>query len=210
MGAEIIIGLAVLGVGAAIAAFIRTPPELRLRLPQPVRVAGVEYAEQYSFRERVRLVAVGLAIAAPVVLGWQFWARPKWIELVEHLPCHDLWGVSGVTLFWYMLYVGLPLLIALLAALFMGLRGVRILQDGQAPYRGEKTLQLSRIRRGRIAALVGWAHVLAPLPMVAVAVWGAPHAQIWSSSFSAENFDYSECHNTQGSTETGGQTRDEA
>src|SRR5690606_5283160 len=139
MGAEIIIGLAVLGVGAAIAAFVRTPPEFRLRLPQPVRVAGVEYAEQYSFRERVRLVAVGLAIAAPAVLGRQVRLRPKWIGLVGQLACHDLWGVRGVVRFGYMLDVGLALLVALLAALFIARRGVMVLHDGQVPYRDEKT-----------------------------------------------------------------------
>ena len=62
MNAEIIIGLALMGVGAAVVAFLRTPAELRYKQPEPMKEAGAEYAEQYSRTERVRFILIGLAL----------------------------------------------------------------------------------------------------------------------------------------------------
>src|SRR5690606_7497778 len=74
MNAEIIIGLALMGVGAAVVAFLRTPAELRYKQPEPMKEAGAEYAEQYSRTERVRFILIGLALNGSLFLLWKFWA----------------------------------------------------------------------------------------------------------------------------------------
>lgn len=200
MSAAIIIGLAAIGIGAAVAAFLRTPTELRFKLPGPRRAAGVEYAEQYTFKERVRLMLMALIFGSPLALLWHFWAKPRWMAFAESSPCYEFWGISGVTVFFYVLYVGLPLLLALLVAIFISRRGAKILRDGQVPYRNEKTLHLTRIRRGRSAVFVGWGHLLAPLLWVALAVWAEQHAEALSSGFTGEGFDYSQCPAGAGAT----------
>ena|SRR5690606_27608346 len=136
-----------------------------------------EYAELYSFKERLRLVLIGVALASVVMLWWSLWALPRWEVFVEQAPCTELWGMSGVAVVYYSLFVGMPLLFALVAAILLGRRGYRILRDRQVPYRGEKVFHPTRIRRGRRAVLMGWAHLLAPALLVALAIWGAPKAQ---------------------------------
>ena len=193
MNAEIVIGLAVMGVGAAMVAFLRTPAELRFKLPEQAQVAGAEYAEQYSFKERAQFILIALALNGALFLLWKFWALPLWTDFANMAPCYELWGVGGIAVLFYSLFVGLPLLLALAAAVFISRRGVKILRDGQVPYRGGKMFRPTRIKRARIAVLTGWAHVLAPMPLVALAVWGAPHAEALSSGFTGQNFDYTQC-----------------
>src|SRR5690554_1558512 len=145
-----------------------------------------EYAELYSFRERLRLVLMGVALAGVVMLWWSQWALPRWEAFVEQAPCTELWGLSGVAVVYYSLFVGMPLLFALVAAILLGRRGYRILRDRQVPYRGEKVFRPTRIRRGRRAVLIGWAHLLAPALFVALAIWGAPKAQALAEASEAE------------------------
>src|SRR5690554_533570 len=136
-----------------------------------------EYAELYSFKERLRLVLIGVAVAGVVMLFWSLWALPRWEAFVEQAPCIELWGLSGVAIVFYTWFVGMPLLFALVAAVVLWRRGYRILRDRQVPYRGEKMFRPTRIRRGRRAVLVGWGHLLTPALLVALALWGAPKAQ---------------------------------
>lgn len=193
MNAEIIIGLALMGVGAAVVAFLRTPAELRYKQPEPMKEAGAEYAEQYSRTERVRFILIGLALNGSLFLLWKYWALPRWADFANMSPCYEFWGISGVTILFHALFVGIPLLSALAVAVLISRRGLKILRDVQVPYQGEKVFRLTRIKRGRIALLAGWGHVLAPLPFVAIAVWGAPQADALRSGFTGKNFDYSQC-----------------
>jgi hypothetical protein len=193
MNAEIIIGLALMGIGAAVVAFLRTPAEFRYKQQEPTKEAGAEYAEQYSRTERVRFILIGLAINGSLYLGWKFWALPRWADFAKMSPCYEFWGINGVTILFYALFVGIPLLSALGVAFLISRRGLKILHDGRLPYRGEKVFRLTRIKRGRTALLAGWLHVLSPLPLVAVAVWGAHQAEALSSGITGKNFDYSQC-----------------
>jgi hypothetical protein len=86
-------------------------------------------------------------------------------------------GISGVAVLLYGLFVGLPLGLALIIGLTLGRYGFRVLRDGQLPPVGEKVFRPTRIERGRKAKLVGIGQVMAPLMLVAIAVWGAPQAQ---------------------------------
>jgi hypothetical protein len=81
--------------------------------------------------------------------------------------------VDGVSLLFYGMFVGVPLLVALLGTLFGGVQGLRVLRSGQCPYPGAKVLQRRRILRGWRARLIGWLQLLAPLGLVGVAIWGA-------------------------------------
>jgi hypothetical protein len=90
--------------------------------------------------------------------------------------------VPGVQVLFYGLLVFMPLGLALVIGLTIGRRGYRILRDGQLPPAGEKVFRPTRIERGRKAKVMGYAHMLAPLLLVAIAVWGVPQAYQLTSS----------------------------
>lgn len=135
-----------------------------------------DYAELYTTRERLRFVAIALVIYAALYLLWSQWALPRWNTFASNAHCSEVWGVPGTSVLLYTLFVGMPLVMALLIAITVSRRSMRVLRDGQSPYRGEKVFRRTRIKRGRIAKLIGWTGLLAPLWFVAVALWGAPTA----------------------------------
>ena len=135
-----------------------------------------EYAELYSFKERLRFVLIGVTVGGAVWLLWNQWALPRWREFAEQSPCVEVWGLSGTAVLFYALFVGFPLLFALGTAGVLSRRGLKILRDKQVPYLREKVFRPTRIRRGRAAVLIGWAHVLSPTLFIALALWGAPKA----------------------------------
>jgi len=152
-----------------------------------------EYAEEYTRPERVRLVLLGLLAAGVILLFWQYWALPRWVEFAETSYCYDFWGVSGLDVFAYALFVGIPLSTALVVACAISWRGLRILRDKQVPYRGEKVFKPTRIKRGARAKLAGFGHILAPAPFIAIALWGTAQAEGLRTGFAGKNFDFSVC-----------------
>src|SRR5690606_7497780 len=74
---------------------------------------------------------------------------PRWADFANMSPCYELWGISGVTILFHALFVGIPLLSALAVAVLISRRGLKILRDVQVPYQGEKVFRLTRIKRGR-------------------------------------------------------------
>lgn len=136
-----------------------------------------EFAELYTFRERVRMAVCGAVIGAAVILSWKLWLLPAFKAFIASAPCRTLLGVSGTSLLWYGLFVGLPLSSACILGLIYGHYGLRILRDGQAPPVGAKVLRPTRIRRGAAARRIGYLCLLAPTPLLAIAVWGYFAAQ---------------------------------
>ena len=192
MEAEIIIGLAVLGVGAAVIAFVHTPPEFRYKHPEPMD-DGAEYAEQYSTRERVKLIAVALGIFGPLVLATELWVFPALREFADTSYCYEWLGVNGTTLLMYGLFVGLPLGNALAIGVPAAVFGTRIIRDKQFPPCGQKVFKRTRIRRGRLATAIGWAHQLPLVFFIGVAAWGEVQAGKLLTDFDPSEADPSAC-----------------
>ncbi|MDI1245936.1 MAG: hypothetical protein PSV24_11090 [Rhodoferax sp.] len=140
-----------------------------------------EFAEEYSVRERVRFVIVGVTVGAVVVAVGKLWLFPWLGQLANSAQCHMVLGVSGVTVLWYSLFAGLPLFGALVVACTSGHHGYKILRDGQAPPLREKVFRPTRIKRGTKAKLVGYLHLFAFSPLFALAIWGVLQAEELSS-----------------------------
>jgi hypothetical protein len=134
--------------------------------------ADLEFAEEYTVAERGRRVIGGLAAGLAVIAIGKLWLFPWLTHFAASAPCRTVSGVNGATVLWWGLFVGIPLTSAALVVATMGRRGVRILRDGQVPPRREKVLRPTRIRRGRQARLIGYLHVLAWSPFLALALWG--------------------------------------
>ncbi len=152
-----------------------------------------EYAEVYSFKARLRFVLIGVTVGGAFLLLWNQWALPRWREFAEQSPCVEVWGLSGTAVLFYTLFVGFPLLFALATAVFATRRGLKILRDKQVPYQREKVFRPTRIRRGRTAVLIGWAHVLSPILFIALALWGAPKADALIEQSQTKPIDHAWC-----------------
>jgi|SRR5579859_2360740 len=131
-----------------------------------------EFAQEYSFRERVRLGTVGLVIGGVLVLLWKLWLLPEFTAFAASAHCRNVLGIAGTTVLWYGLFVGFPLFLALVLACTEGQHGVKILHDRQSPPIGAKVLRPTRIKRGAAARRAGYLRLLAFIPFVAIAIWG--------------------------------------
>jgi len=131
-----------------------------------------EFAEEHSAAARIRILLIGVVAGGALLLASEAWLLP-WIRGFASVPpCAKVLGVDGLTFLWYGLFVGIPLIAAGLTAATLGLRGRRILRDGQVPPIGEKVFRTTRIRRGAAAVLAGRLHMAACMPFLVLAAWG--------------------------------------
>ncbi len=168
-----IIAIALIGMAAALVAFFRTPAEQRYKMPRSKRVRqdGVDYAEEYTKPERIRLVLKSLAIAAPIFLVLEFWASPRWSEYARFSHCYQYFGYSGTAWMLYAALVGPFVLMTLFIGIPGACDGIRIVREGRSPPRGRKVLRTTPIRTGRAATWIGGARVLLLIVLVAMSVW---------------------------------------
>lgn len=153
-----------------------------------------EFAELYTTSERVRFVVFGLVAGLSIVGIGRLWLFP-WLHDIAGSPqCWSFLGQSGGSAVMYGLLVGLPALAGFVVACTLGPRGFRILRDGQAPPRGEKSFRLTRIRRGTRATLIGYLHIIALVPFIALSVWGYTRAAALSSQAQGKRVDCPASH----------------
>ena len=136
-----------------------------------------EFAEEYTFRERASLAARGIVVGGLVVLASKLWLLPAFDAFVATAPCRIVLGVSGSTLLWYGLFVGLPLLAFAFLFVAQGRQGLRILRESRFPPAGEKVLRRTRIRRGAAARRIGYLYLFVSTPLIALALWGCIQAR---------------------------------
>lgn len=135
-----------------------------------------EFAEQYTRKERIRILLAAVAAGLIAILIGKSWGVP-WLQgFAASAPCRTVLGVNGASVLWYGVFVGIPLSGAVAVIATFGRRGRRILMERQVPLREEKVFRLTRIHRGKRAALVGYLHLLAFVPFVMLMVWGIDQA----------------------------------
>jgi hypothetical protein len=133
---------------------------------------GPEFAEEYTFEERMRFVVLGV-VAGVLVIGFgKLWVFPALQRFADIAPCRTVFGLDGVTVLFHGLLVGIPVLSAVVAGATFGWRGFKILKDGQAPPRGERVMRRVRIERGAKAKVQAYLHMLFVVPFIAMACWG--------------------------------------
>ena len=147
------------------------PPTARLSMPA-AGTAPAEFAPLMGLTQRVRRVGVGLAVAVALPAAFQFALLPLLNRLAQATPCAAWAGVPGAWWVSGLIFIGLPLGLGGLVVPLVLRRGLRILRDGQVPPRGERVWRATRIRRGAWARFVGLVHGLAPVPFLALAMWG--------------------------------------
>ena len=141
-----------------------------------------EFAEEHTKAERTRIVVLGVLFGAIAAIFFKTFLY-TWIrEFADSAPCRKVFGVEGLTVLWYVLLVGIPLFAALLVGIALGWRGYKILRDGQCPPDKEKVYSPTKILRGFKAKLIGYMHVSAFLPFLALTIWGSFQAEEMSKT----------------------------
>jgi hypothetical protein len=140
-------------------------------------VQPAEYAPEYSPAERVRFVGFGLAAGALVLAACQLWLFPLLREFSASAPCRSVFGFSGLAVLFHGMFVGIPGVAAALVGLLVGRRGAKVLRQGRHPPAGEKVFRRTLVVRGAKAKVLGWVQLLAALPVLGLAAWGAFQAQ---------------------------------
>lgn len=143
----------------------------------PSQPTQPEFAEQYTKAESIRIVVLGTIAGAAVIFLGKAWLFPAISEFARTAHCRTLFGFDGVAVLWYSLFVGLPLHAAVLLLATVGWRGYKTIRDGQFPPQREKVTRPTRIRRGLAARRIGYLHLIACVPLFALAVWGYYQAE---------------------------------
>ena len=131
-----------------------------------------EYAPTYSREERIRYVLIGLAVGGVVIFTCNFVLFPRLLMLIDRVECQTVYGVQGVALVMWTIFVGLPLACALSVGAFIVPRAVAAIRARQYPAPGRKVTRRMLIRRGRAAILLGWLELSFIGFFIALAIWG--------------------------------------
>ena len=137
-----------------------------------VSSADEEFAPLYSPAEKRKFLLLGVSLGIVVVVASKLWLFPWIKELSVLAPCRTVFGMEGATVFLYAIFVGLPLVACIPVVLGLGWRGYKALRDVQYPPLGTKVVRPTRIVRGSKAKLIGYLHLFAFLPVLALSIWG--------------------------------------
>jgi hypothetical protein len=137
------------------------------------------FAPEYSLKEKLRIIAVSLLVGSIFIFAMKLVFFPWLTAFASTNPCNKVLGLSAAQVLWYGMFVGMPMMFALLIGGFGAYQGARVLRDGQSPPVGQKVMRPTRIRVGTAAKVMGWFQVLSFVPFVLVGFWGTgPAAEL--------------------------------
>lgn len=112
-----------------------------------------EYAPEYTKKERIVLMLKHAAWAIPLFAITKYIFFP-WFEVyAKNAHCYRYGNITGTEVVFYGLFVGLPVLFALLVFLLEGSNCIKILRYGQRPLPGEKVFKPTKYVYGFRAKL---------------------------------------------------------
>ncbi|WP_161829596.1 hypothetical protein [Steroidobacter agaridevorans] len=132
-----------------------------------------EYAPRYSLRERIRHAIVGVGCVSIFFAFWQWWALPQWSEFARTAHCRTVLGFAGSSVMLYVVFVAVPLAIAISLGAFMVPAALRSIRARQYPPPGQKVHGKVRIRTGRIAVVSAAGDLALIAAFVGIALWGS-------------------------------------
>jgi hypothetical protein len=185
----IVILLSIIGLVAAITAFIKTPKSERYKMP--ANQTGIGYAPEYTTKERINILLKTFAWAGPLVAALQFWFFPWLKQYSANAHCYQYGSFTGLHLIFYGLFIGLPLLMACMILILEGKRSINIIKLGQSPLPGEKVLKPTKYIYGAQAKLKAYLSFALILFALGLSVQG----YFWAQTFIIKipNIDVSKC-----------------
>ncbi len=127
-----------------------------------------EYAQEYTFEEKIKFVIGGGLLGAILMSFMQFYGLPKLKEFAAISHRVSFFGFSGTELLLYGVFLGIPLVL-FLSILPLIIQGYKIVRDKQFPHKGAKVMRKTKIIRGKMAVLRGYL-LLAGLPGMFVGI----------------------------------------
>jgi H+/gluconate symporter-like permease len=146
-----------------------------------------EYAEIYTIVERVRIFIIGLVIGAGLVFVTKKWLFPSINEFALTAHCRTVFGIDGLTLLWYGLWVGIPGQALILVTATLGWTSFKIIRDRQFPPINQKVFKPTKICKGRKVIFIALLHFLPVVLMLALTIWGAYQADKMSQILHPKN-----------------------
>lgn len=67
-----------------------------------------EFAELYTKGENIRNVVVAMVVGAIVVVLGKVWFFPWVHEFANSAPCRQVFGIDGLRVLWYGIFMGIP------------------------------------------------------------------------------------------------------
>ena len=165
-----IILLSALGLGAAIIAFIKTPKSERYKMP--AKQVGIDYAPEYTTKERINIILKALAWAIPLSTLLKFWFFPWLKQYSANAHCYQYGNFTGLHIIFYGLFISLPLLMACMLLILEGKRSINIIKLGQSPLPGEKVLSPTKYIYGTQAKLKAYLFFAIMLLVLGLSVQG--------------------------------------
>lgn len=167
----IVYGVAFIAVAGAFIAFAMTPDEQKFGLPKHVKKEGVEYAPEYSPKEKRRKLFWAFSLAVPLFAAGNYLWLPWFNQYVQHAHCDNFGSITGFHIVSYSLFVAAPIIIAL-PFFFLSPRFIKAFQVGQFPLPGKKVFRPTAYVYGWRAKLVGILFFILVISLVGVSIWG--------------------------------------
>jgi len=168
----IIYCFALIGIIGAIIAFLKIPREQRFGLPKHEKEEGVDYAPEYTQKERIAFVLKIMAWTIPLFVMTQFWFFDWLSEYSENANCYNYGDINGVHLVFYGLFVFMPLSLAIIVFLTEGRRSINVIKLGQNPLPNEKVFKPTKYKYGNAAKIKPIGIFCVILFLTGLSVWG--------------------------------------
>ncbi|MGF1736186.1 hypothetical protein [Photobacterium satsumensis] len=137
----------------------------------------MEYAPEYTLREKVTRVSVLACLGLLVIVSVKRWLEPVMNTFSERPHCYEFYGFNAAEHLWHIAFVGIPLSAWLLASLVMLPIGIRGLRDKQFPPKSMKVFKPTVICRGMVGKVKSTAFFIVPTLMLFISVWGYAQAE---------------------------------
>jgi hypothetical protein len=186
----IIILLCVMGLVAAVIAFLKTPISERYKMP--VKPTGVGYAPEYTTKERRIILLKTLGCIVPLAATLNFWFFPWLQQYSVNAHCYHYGNFTGLHIIFYGIFVGLPLLMTSVMVAKDGERSIKIIKLGQSPLPGEKVLSPTKYIYGTQARIKAYLYLAVILFGLGSSVAGYFWAQPFITKISS--VDVSKCN----------------
>jgi len=168
----IIYSFALIGIIVTIIAFIKTPKEQWFRLPKHEKEKSVNYAPEYTKKERIIFVIKNMAWAILLFVFAEFWFFDWLSEYSKNANCYNYGDINGVHLVFYGLFVFMPLLFVVIIFFTVGQRSIKVFKMGQSPLPNERVFRPTKYKYGIAAKIqpIGLFSVI--LLLIGLSVWG--------------------------------------
>ena len=106
----------------------------------PAKQVDIDYAPEYTTKERISIILKGLAWVIPLFTLLEFWSFPWLKQYASNAHCYQYGNFTWLHIIFYGLFTGLPLLMAFVLFILEGRRSINIIKLGQSPLPNEKVL----------------------------------------------------------------------